>query len=429
MEPMRHVLIVCYDFPRLDAAGVIRVYQLMKGLIGCGWQPVVMTAQPCNTGVVHDIEASDGELPCPKVTVTGRLFSAGTESASRTVAAVDENPLPRAGKSPARYARQLAVPDGKVGWILPAVRRGLEIGRVYSFDLCFSTSPRPTAHFVGRRLARRLKIPWVADFALPWSDAHWLADRPQMIGWLDRRLERSLVRSARHITVAYGDIARSISARFGRALEQRMSVIPTGFSEDLFDGSEPERPGKFTVVYPGNHFCEQGRRGSRFLEAVDQWLASAPCLKDQIEFVFIGKRDEELLRCRAAMRHPEAVRIKEIISHRECVAAIRSSHACLVNAVGNRIPGKIYECLRAGKPILALAEPGSALDVIIRRYSRGVAVPADDKEAIVRALRRVYSEEGARMIKTTECGGPLARHDAARSAESLARVFDGALGL
>ena len=427
MEPMRHVLIVCYDFPRLDAAGVIRVYQLMKGLLGCGWQPVVMTAQPCNTGVVHDIEASDGELPCPKVTVTGTLFSARTETASRTVATVGENPLPRAGKSLARYARQLAVPDGKVGWILPAVRRGLEIARAYSFDLCFSTSPRPTAHFVGRRLARRLKIPWVADFALPWSDAHWLADRPQMIGWLDQRLERSMVRSARHITVAYADIAGSISVRFGRALEPRMSVIPTGFSEDLFASCEPERPGKFTIVYPGNHFCEPARKGARFLEAVDEWLASAPCLTDQIEFVFIGKRDEELLRCRAAMRHREPVRIKGIISHRECVAAIRSSNACLVNTVGNRIPGKIYECLRAGKPILALAEPGSALDVDIRRYSRGVAIPADDKEAIVRALQRMYSEQDALSIKTTECGGPLARHDAARSAETLARIFDAAL--
>jgi hypothetical protein len=327
----------------------------------------------------------------------------------------------RRGKYLARYARQLAVPDGKVGWILPAVRRGLEIAREYSFDLCFSTSPRPTAHFVGRRLARRLKIPWVADFALPWSDAHWLADRPQMIGWLDQRLERSMVRSARHITVAYADIARSISLRFGRALEQRMSVIPTGFSEDLFASCEPERPGKFTVVYPGNHFCEQGRKGARFLEAVDEWLASAPCLKDQIEFVFIGKRDEELLRCRAAMKHPEAVRITGIISHRECVAAIRSSNACLVNTVGNRIPGKIYECLRAGKPILALAEPGSALDLILCRYASGAAIPADDKEAIVGALRRLYSEQDTRMTKTTE-------GDAARSAESLARVFAAAVG-
>ena len=359
---MRHVLIVCYDFPRLDAAGVIRVYQLMKGLIACGWQPVVMTAHPCNTGAVQDIEASDGELPCPKFTVARLKLPRRGVNDRCTDAPDDENGLPSV-KYLARYARQLAVPDGKVGWILPAVRRGLEIARAYSFDLCFSTSPRPTAHFVGRRLARRLKIPWVADFALPWSDAHWLADRPQMIGWLDQRLERSMVRSARHITVAYADIAGSISVRFGRALEQRMSVIPTGFSEPLFDGGEPERPGKFTIVYPGNHFCEPGRKGARFLEAVDEWLASAPYLKDQIEFVFIGKRDEELLRCRAAMRHPEAVRIKGIISHRECVAAIRSSHACLVNTVGNRIPGKIYECLRAGKPILALAEPGSALDV------------------------------------------------------------------
>ena len=120
MEPMRHVLIVCYDFPRLDAAGVIRVYQLMKGLIACGWQSVMMTAHPCNTGAVQDIEASDGELPCPKFTVARLKLPRRGVNDRCTDAPDDENGLPSV-KYLARYARQLAVPDGKVGWILPAV--------------------------------------------------------------------------------------------------------------------------------------------------------------------------------------------------------------------------------------------------------------------------------------------------------------------
>jgi glycosyl transferase family 4/glycosyl transferase family 1 len=418
----RHVLIVCYDFPRLDAAGVIRIYQLAKGLQNYDWQPVILTAQPCSTSRARDIENSDGELSCAKLTVAAPKMRSRAKIGCRTERGSEEQ-LARGAKGLAAYGR-LAVPDGKVGWIYPATRGALKLARAYSFEMCFSTSPRPTAHFVARRLARRLKIPWVADFALPWSDAHWLGGRPQLIGWLDRRLERSVVRSAAHITTAYPDIARSISARFGEALAQRMTVIPTGFNEQLFEARSPKRLAKFTVVYPGNHFCEPGRGGEHFLAAIDQWLTTRPCLKEQMEFVFIGKRDPELLRCRTAMAHPEVVRVEPLVSHRACIQAIRSADACLVNTVGNRVPGKVYECMRAGKPILALAEAGSDLDAAMRSYSKGVVAPSDDKHAILRALGRLRAEERPAGPETDEQGRWLAHYDAAHSARLLSGVFD-----
>ena len=117
-----------------------------------------------------------------------------------------------------RVASQLAVPDGKIGWLNPGVKRGAQIARSHPYQVCFSVSPRPTAHLVASRLARRFDIPWVADFALPWSDAYWLAGRPRMIEQLDRKLEGLIVRSAQHITVAYADLARSLLSRHGGAL-------------------------------------------------------------------------------------------------------------------------------------------------------------------------------------------------------------------
>jgi len=65
MEPMRHVLIVCYDFPWISAAGVIRTYQFAKRLPDYGWQPVILTAQSRIVDRVDDIEVSDGPLGCP----------------------------------------------------------------------------------------------------------------------------------------------------------------------------------------------------------------------------------------------------------------------------------------------------------------------------------------------------------------------------
>jgi Glycosyl transferase 4-like domain/Glycosyl transferases group 1 len=423
---MRHVLMICYDFPTIYAAGVIRTYQLAKNLPEFGWQPVILTAQEC-VNREDNIETSDGTLRCPKITAAGSRFLIPSRTDQRPSRRSLEPQMPN-GDGPLRalirFATQLALPDGKIGWLYPAVKRGLQIARLYPIQMCFSVSPRPTAHLVAYRLARRLNVPWVADFALPWSDAPWLADRPRFIRWLDQRVEGLIVRSAQHISVAYADLARSISARYGHSRVNKMAVIPTGFDDDLFSEPSASPAPKFRVVYPGNHFCEEGRDGEYFLKAIDEWIDFDPRLTEQVEFVFIGKPDDALLRHCAVMRHPEVIRVKPLISHRACIQAIRSSHLCVVNTVGNRIPAKVYECMRAGKPTLALTRPGSDLAMIIHRYSKGVAVPAKNTCAIRQALQNIWQLNRTGTVESIKMDESPSLYSAKHSAELLALVFD-----
>jgi hypothetical protein len=265
----------------------------------------------------------------------------------------------------------------------------------------------------------------VADFALPWSDAYWFSGRPRFIERIDQQLEGSVVRSAQHVTVAYADLARSMCARFGAAWQQKISVLPTGFSDDLFARENVPTPAKFTVVYPGNHFCDEGRHGDCFLKAADEWIGLNPRLKDKVEFLFIGKRDDELLRQRAAMTHPEVIRVEPFMSHRACVQTILSSHACVVNTVGNRIPDKVYECMRAGKWILALTHAGSDLENLLRRYSRGISIPAQDISAIRNALQRVWQGIDLKASGRIDPDAAVETHSSKRSAEMLSCIFDG----
>ena len=432
-ERRRYVLIICYDFPDITGAGVIRTYQFAKLLPKFGWHPVILTAQPCGIRrweVSDDIEFSDGQLPCPKVTAAAWRFPPPylIRRAAREFQYKPPSNKPHRFRSRVeRFACQLAVPDGKIGWLNPAVKQGAQIARDYPYQACFSVSPRPTAHLVAYRLALRLNVPWVADFALPWSDAYWLAGRPRMIEQLDRKLEKLIVRSAQHITVAYAELARSISARYGAAYTDKISVIETGVEEKLFDQTTPQSVRKFTVVYAGNHFCESGRHGEYFLQAIDNWIGSDPSLERKVEFLFIGKRDGDLLRHRAAMVHPKAVRVEPLVSHRACIQAIRSSHACVVNTVGNRIPAKVYECMRAGKWILALTEPASDLATLIRDYPKGLAVPAQDLSGIRYALQSILQQSASNQFEPTGVEPIVDSYSSSHSAERLCHIFESLL--
>ena len=431
-ERRRYVLIICYDFPEISGAGVIRTFQFAKLLPEFGWHPVILTAQPCGIRrweVSDDIEFSDGQLPCPKITAVAWRFHPSylIRRAAREFQYKPSSNKPNRFRSRVeRFASQLAVPDGKIGWLNPAVKRGAQIARDYPYQACFSVSPRPTAHLVAYRLARRLNIPWVADFALPWSDAYWLAGRPRMIEQLDRKLEGLIVRSAQHITVAYAELARSLLVRHGGALEKKITVIPTGFQEELFTGHS-QIAAKFTVVYPGNHFCEPGRHGEYFLRAIDNWIGSDQSLERKVEFLFIGKRDDDLLRHRAAMAHRKVVRVEPLVSHRACIQAIRSSHACVVNTVGNRIPAKVYECMRAGKWIIALTEPGSALATLIRDYPKGLPIPAQDLSGIRDALQSTLHQSASNQSEATGAEPILDRYSSSHSAERLCHIFESLL--
>jgi hypothetical protein len=425
-----YVLIVCYDFPLISAAGVIRTYQVAKRLPDFAWQPIILSTQTCGDNREHNIEFSDGELPCPKITAGKSRFAVPVR--------MDRCALSKPGDAGdlegnngmhglVRMAGQLAVPDGKIGWFRPAVKSALQIASSYPVRMCFSVSPRPTAHLVGYRVARLLKIPWVADFVLPWSDAYWLTGRPRPVAWLDQRLERFVIRRAHRVTVAYAELARRIAIRYGRASQEKTTVIPTGFEEELFTAAAPSLAPKFTVVYPGNHFCEQGRGGAYFLQAIDEWITRDPSLEQKVEFIFIGKRDDELLRRRAVMAHPQVIRILPLMSHRACIEAVLASHLCVVNTVGNRIPAKVYECMRAGKWILALADPGSDLENLICDYSKGASVPAHDMSAIQNALQTILQR--SRSDKSDGSGDErfLSMYSSSRSAEMLSHTFENLL--
>src|ERR1041385_2842549 len=114
--------------------------------------------------------------------------------------------------------------------------------------------------------------------------------RPRALRWLDERLERATVRAAQHVTVAYDEIARGLSARQGPGGRTGVSVVPPGLANELMPRGRASLPAKFTIVHPGSHFSQAGRYGECFLRAMDQWIDDEPALAGQVECVVIGKQ-------------------------------------------------------------------------------------------------------------------------------------------
>jgi glycosyltransferase involved in cell wall biosynthesis len=54
------------------------------------------------------------------------------------------------------------------------------------------------------------------------------------------------------------------------------------------------------------------------------------------------------------------------------------------------VPGKLFEYMASGKPILAITAPGNEVDRILRETDTGLSAPPNDIPAITAMLKRAY---------------------------------------
>jgi glycosyltransferase involved in cell wall biosynthesis len=87
------------------------------------------------------------------------------------------------------------------------------------------------------------------------------------------------------------------------------------------------------------------------------------------------------------------------------------------------VPGKLFEYLAAGRPVLAIAPPESSTADVLRQVGGGWLAPAHDPAAIACVLERAFREQQAGGVRPPD-PRQVARFDRRLLAGDLARLFD-----
>jgi len=159
-----------------------------------------------------------------------------------------------------------------------------------------------------------------------------------------------------------------------------------------------------------------------FLRALHELFAEKPRLQGRIEALFVGKFREENQRLVTRLGLQHTVRVVDYLPHLECVALLRASDV-LWMTVGDDVgsPGKVYEYIGAGKPILGLVPEGYLKTVI--EEAGGIAVPPRDVTAIKQALDDLLVLHEKRQLK-----GPrqevVEKYDRVALTGALVKLFE-----
>jgi glycosyltransferase involved in cell wall biosynthesis len=113
------------------------------------------------------------------------------------------------------------------------------------------------------------------------------------------------------------------------------------------------------------------------------------------------------------------------VSHQESLAYLAASHALVLLQPGTamQVPGKLFEYLAFARPILTIAPPGAAAD-IVSGHGLGLVADPDDAEAIASSLGQMIDGFDNDKHFRVDTASARARYDGRMLTETLATLMN-----
>jgi glycosyltransferase involved in cell wall biosynthesis len=408
-------MLVAHSFPPRPSSASRRPAALAKYLSRLGYRVVVLTSAAWGSGGVD---------PALEVVRARDLFSSPLNWRRRNVEAY-EGRSQRPYSTRHTWASRLATPDVvAVTWVPFALPAALRVARDQRIDCVITTSPPESAQLIGLALHRR-GIPWVADLRDGWRFESVLRPSFAPSDRLDRWLEARALRRADRVVA----VSEPISEDLRRRLGIHATTIPNGF-----DPEEPLAPAssvgglldprRRSLLHTGS-LASSGRSLKPLLKAVELLAKRAPDDLRRMEIVLAGPISEGEQRMLRESSLGPTVRHVGNVERARALRLQAEADRLLVVTAGTRrgeLPGKLFEYLRAGRPVLVLGERSEAARVV-KQIGAGGAAPADDPEAVAGELS-AFAAGRADGFDEETLKRARAEYSHERIAERMAAVVD-----
>ncbi len=264
------------------------------------------------------------------------------------------------------------IPDARSLWIKPSVKYLSGYLQNNKVDALLTDGPPHTNTVIACKLSRKFNIPWLADFQDPWTQVDYYKFF-KLTKWADRkhkRLEQETFATAKKITIA--------SPTWKKELESigatNVDVIFWGYDEEDFIDLKPEPDSKFTVYHGG--MLGFDRHPGTLLSVLKELKDEIPEFGSDLEIKLAGFIDYSILKTIDELGLQSNLKNLGTVGRKEALQHTLNAHILLLlinkadNAKG-RIPGKLFELMRAGRPILGLGIEGGDVHKIIKKSGAG----------------------------------------------------------
>ena len=386
------VLLIAFHFPPFGtSSGVHRTVSLARHLQEYGWQPVILTAHT---------RAYGESGPAPVEALPDRL------PIKRAQALDTAKHLAIKG----HYPRMLALPDRWVSWLAGAIPSGLQLIRRHRPAVIWSTYPIATAHMIGWTLHRLTGLPWIADFRDPMVeliDGTWY---PPDVAMRKSRLsvERRVAADASATSFCTATSRSIFVERHDWTHRHDDSVvIENGFDPLEFSAAEklPSQrdTSRLHLVHSGTLYPGPDRDPSAMLIAIAH-LRGQGLLPARLRVTLRATGfDDNYRPTIERLGLADIVALAPSLAYREALREILDADGLLIfqgHTSNPAIPAKVYEYLRAARPILAMVDGNGETARLLRRANVGMLVQTHDSGLIQSTMSRFLAgiQEGTHKV-------------------------------
>lgn len=413
-DQMKKVLIITYYWPPSAGVGVQRWLKFSKYLPLFGWEPIIFTPEnpdfnikdvSLDKNISQNLEIIKFPIWEP-FQLFNKITGGKNKDNIKQGLVLEKNEVGLKDKASIWVRGNLLIPDPRRFWISPSIKFLKNFIHDRGIQYVITTGPPHSMHLIGLGLKKKLDIKWIADFRDPWSQ--WdLLDKlkaGQFAKYYHKVLENKVLKNADEVITVSKNLAESL----GSLAARNIKVITNGIDPEDFTSEEIEAgpPAKFRISHFG--LLNEMRNPETLWRVLHELCDEQPDFAQNLEINLAGIVSESILKFieKDPVLGPALV-YHAYLNHQEVIKQSKESVLLLLllNNTENAkwiIPGKLFEYLAVGKPILMLGPEKSDAGDIITTLNAGVIADFDDKKKIKKHIQLQYQnyQEGKIQTKT-----------------------------
>lgn len=266
----------------------------------------------------------------------------------------------------------LFIPDARAGWYFPAVKEGKKFLLQNKINAIVSNGPPHTAHLIGKKLALKYGIAHLPVFIDPWVDIAYYKEfkRNKLTLAIDNFLEKGVLKNARNVVFVTETLKNDYTKKYP-FIKDKSHVLYWGYNEDDFVEVEKQittsTEEEETIVHAGNIFDYQNP--ILFWKEIKSQINNGRKLKIK----FIGTVGPGIIKTLEETSLTDYTDYLGFLPYKEMLKELMKASCLLVCATEPRhVPGKLFEYLRTGKPIIAFGNNNLEVKKILSETNSGM---------------------------------------------------------
>tara|TARA_B100001250_G_C19752314_1_gene768345 strand:+ start:199 stop:1473 length:1275 start_codon:yes stop_codon:yes gene_type:complete len=393
---MKKILIITYYWPPKGGVGVQRWLKLSKYLAKESCELIIYTSDGGEVPLVDTtlLESVSSKIKVIKISIFEpqkilKLFSHSKPSSDILI-----KKKPTFLENFFIFLRaNLFVPDSRSLWINKSVSFLDNYLRNNSIDVVISTGPPHSMHIIANHLKQKYNFNWIADFRDPWTNIEYFDTLPLLscVKKKHQKLEKKIICNA--------DVIMSVSSSWAKSFEQmgakRTFVLPNGYDPDDYQLSvKKSRLEDFKIGHFGLY--NELRDHSIFWTTINELIKTQPNFKSNLSFFFAGETYTHFLENIKSYDLFENFEYFPYLNHSDTIQNMLQCDLLLITqgstkSVLGRIPAKVFEYLKARKPILVIGKKNSDLDKLLSNISYAWFIDFNQPQLLKDAILEIYN--------------------------------------